>query len=128
MPPASHEHLAPDHPKLEIEVIEADPEDTVPALLLGDLDLVFADDYQRRPVASPALDRQHLLDGGLNIVLPQGDSLAQASEVRLADPWASGQAGSAYAEAVERACRELGPSRCAGRSRERPRWQGWVAA
>jgi DNA-binding transcriptional LysR family regulator len=106
------ELLAPEHPGLEIEVIEADPEDTVPALLLGDLDLVFADDYERRPAASPTLDRQHLLDDGLNVALPRDDILAQASDVRLADlarrPWASGQAGSAYAEAVERACREVG--------------------
>ena len=104
--------LGSEHAGLEIEVIEADPEVTIPALLLGELDLAFVDDYERCPAALPGLDRQHLLDDGLNVVLPRGDTLAQVSEVRLADltrrPWASGRTGSAYAEAVERACRELG--------------------
>src|SRR6266536_4603655 len=93
------ELLAADYPALDIEVIEADPEETMPALLLGDFDLVFADDYECRPVASPALDRRHLLDDGLRVVLPRDDVLAASSEVRLADlaarAWASGQPGSA---------------------------------
>ena len=104
--------LGHDHPSLEIEVIEADPEQTLPALLLGDLDLVFADDYDPAPINHRSLDREDLLEDQLRLVLHRDDPLAAASKVRLADladrAWASGQAGSAYSAAVERACKELG--------------------
>jgi DNA-binding transcriptional LysR family regulator len=105
------ELLALDHPALEIDVVEADPEQTLPALLLGGFDLVFVDEY-KPTVPRQNLDRVHLLDDGLRIVLPRNDALAAASEVRLADlatrRWATGQVGSSYAEEVERTCSELG--------------------
>lgn len=111
LPPAL-DRLGHDYPTLEVEVVEADPEQTLPALLLGDLDLVFADDYDPAPITHPSLDREDLLEDQLRLVLPRNDPLAAAREVRLADlagrPWASGQPGSAYSAAVERACKDLG--------------------
>jgi DNA-binding transcriptional LysR family regulator len=106
------DRLRHNHPTLEIEVREADPEQTLPTLLLGDLDLVFADDYDPIPITHPLLDREDLLQDALRLVLPRDDPLAAAGQVRLPDlaerPWASGQAGSAYSAAVDRACKELG--------------------
>ncbi len=111
LPPAL-ERLEHDHPALEVEVIEADPEETLPALLVGELDLVFADDYDPVPITHPSLDREDLLADQLRLVLPRDDPLAAVAEVRLADlaerPWASGQPSSAYSAAVERTCGELG--------------------
>ena len=34
-----------EHPALRVEVSDAEPEDTMPSLALGTLDLVLADDY-----------------------------------------------------------------------------------
>jgi DNA-binding transcriptional LysR family regulator len=102
--------LADDHPQLEIETLEADPEETMPALLVGDLDLVCGDDYDGTAISEPAIDREDLLIDELRLVLPRNDPLAARTAVRLADlterNWASGRAGSAYAAAIENVCRE----------------------
>jgi DNA-binding transcriptional LysR family regulator len=76
----------------------------LPALRIGDLDLVCEDEYDRGTATDPLLDRQDLLRDRLRLVLPQDDPLATAEEVRLADlsdrPWASGQMTDAYSAAV----------------------------
>jgi DNA-binding transcriptional LysR family regulator len=106
------ERLATEHPGLEVEVVEADPEQTLPALRIGDLDLVCEDEYDRGAVVDPLLDRQDLLTDRLRLVLPRDDPLATAKRVRLADlsdrSWASGPVAGNYSEAVERVCRERG--------------------
>jgi DNA-binding transcriptional LysR family regulator len=104
--------LGRDYPALEIEVVEADPEETLPALLLGELDLVFADDYEPTPLAHPSLDRETLLEDELRIALARDDALVTSGDVQVSDladrAWAMGQAGSSYAAAVERLCKERG--------------------
>jgi DNA-binding transcriptional LysR family regulator len=107
------DHLGIAYPRLEVEVVEADPEETVPALVLGDLDLVFFDEYDdSAPFVNPALDREHLLDDDLRVVLPSDDPLAALDTIQLGEladrSWASGQKGSSYTDAVEAACRRHG--------------------
>jgi DNA-binding transcriptional LysR family regulator len=106
------ERLAAEHPALEVEVVEADAEQTLPALRIGDLDLVCEDEYDSGATTDPLLDRQDLLRDRLRLVLPREDPLASAERVKLADlsdrPWASGPVGGNYSAAVERACRERG--------------------
>src|SRR4051794_34740531 len=41
--------LARDAPRLRCEVVEEEPEDALPALAVGDLDLVLADEWQHQP-------------------------------------------------------------------------------
>src|ERR687896_676966 len=61
--------LARDAPRLRCEVIEAEPEDALPSLALGHLDLVLGDEWQYQPRSLPAgrqghdlpLDPVHLL-------------------------------------------------------------------
>src|ERR687894_699496 len=43
------EALARDAPRLRCEVIEAEPEDALPALALGHIDLVLGDEWQHHP-------------------------------------------------------------------------------
>src|SRR3954462_15010936 len=55
------EALARDAPGLRLELIEAEPEQALPALALGDLDLVLGDEWQhgpRRLAAAPAPPRR----------------------------------------------------------------------
>jgi DNA-binding transcriptional LysR family regulator len=106
------ERLARTHPALEVQVVEADANETLPALRIGELDLVCDDEYRVAPSKGPALHREDLLSDRLRLVLPREDPLAAAAKVNFADlsdrPWASGTVGDEYAAAVESACRERG--------------------
>src|ERR671923_2449624 len=51
--------LARDAPRLRCELIEAEPEQAVPALALGDVDLVLGDEWQHRPRHLPTALERH---------------------------------------------------------------------
>src|SRR5918996_6483397 len=53
------EALAREAPRLRCEVIEAEPEDALPALALGDIDLVIGDEWQHQPRRLPAGGGRH---------------------------------------------------------------------
>src|SRR5919106_4638165 len=46
--------LAREAPDLRCELLESEPEESLPALALGDVDLVIADEWQHQPLARPA--------------------------------------------------------------------------
>ena len=46
--------LAREAPGLRCELVEAEPEQSLPALALGDVDLVLADEWQHQPHSRPA--------------------------------------------------------------------------
>jgi len=106
--------LQQEHPHLRVEVTDAEPEQSLPSLALGSLDLVLADEYPFLPSApDPRLDIEPLLEEEFHILLPVDHPLARPDgPVRLADlkdePWAMGKVDSAYAELTLRACRALG--------------------
>jgi DNA-binding transcriptional LysR family regulator len=106
------ERLAKEHPALVVEVVEADAEQTLPALRIGELDLVCEDEYDRASLTDPLFDREDLLTDRLRLVLARDDPLAAADRVNLADlsdrHWASGAVDDAYSVAIERVCRERG--------------------
>jgi len=55
--------LARDHPQLRCELVDAEPEDALPALALGDLDLVLADEWGHQPRRlPPGVERHDLLN------------------------------------------------------------------
>src|SRR6201999_1089209 len=43
-----------EHPRLRCELVEAEPEEALPALALGDVDLVLGDEWQHQPRRVPA--------------------------------------------------------------------------
>jgi DNA-binding transcriptional LysR family regulator len=107
------EALARDAPRLRCEVVEAEPEQALPALALGDLDIVLADEWQHHPLRMPAgLERHPLLQDPVRIVLPAAHAAARRAAVPLAglagETWATGHAGMAWEELTRRTCRELG--------------------
>jgi DNA-binding transcriptional LysR family regulator len=108
------EALARDAPRLRCEVIEAEPEVALPALALGDLDVVIGDEWQHQPVRLPeGVERHELFDDPVNVVLPARHPAARRHReaVPLAEvageAWAAGHAGMAWENMVERTCREL---------------------
>jgi DNA-binding transcriptional LysR family regulator len=108
------QRLAREHPALRVEVSDAEPETTLPALALGTLDMVLGDDYPFVPQPpDPRVDFEPLLEEHFRLVLPRDHPLAGSGEPvplrALGDePWAVGKEGTHYAELMLRACRGLG--------------------
>lgn len=98
------EALVRDAPRLRCELVEAEPEDALPALALGDLDLVIGDEWQHQPWRLPAgLDRRELVRDPLHLVVPEGGAAGLAE---LADaPWVTAHPGMAWEEVTRRTCR-----------------------
>jgi DNA-binding transcriptional LysR family regulator len=100
--------LARDAPRLRCEVVEAEPEQALPALALGDLDLVLGDEWQHQPWRLPAgLERHELLRDPVRVVVPAGHPAASLADL-AGEPWATGHPGMAWEEMTQRTCRELG--------------------
>jgi DNA-binding transcriptional LysR family regulator len=109
------EWLARDAPRLRCELVEAEPEQAIPALALGDVDVVLADEWQHQPRAlPPSLERHELLSDPVNVVLPEHHPAlkrhtAAVPLAELADePWATGHPAMGWEEMTQRICRELG--------------------
>ncbi|HEX6020865.1 MAG TPA: LysR family transcriptional regulator [Solirubrobacter sp.] len=106
--------LKAEHPALRVEVTDAEPEASMPAVALGSLDLVLGDEYPFLPrPPDPRLHLEPLIDEQFRVMLPPGHRLAaDTGPVPLAalreDPWAVGKADSHYGELTIRACRALG--------------------
>ena len=107
--------LGRDAPRLRCELVEAEPEQALPALALGDVDLVLGDEWQHQPLRVPAGVRRHeLFEDPVHLVLPAGHPVARrhAAAVPLAElageAWTTGHAGMGWEEMTQRTCRELG--------------------
>jgi DNA-binding transcriptional LysR family regulator len=87
------------HPDLRVTTEDLEPEDSLPALKLGELDLALAQEYGFAPAPSdPALERTDLLQDTLRIALPADHPLAARRQVAVAEleaePWIAGKPGS----------------------------------
>jgi DNA-binding transcriptional LysR family regulator len=107
------EVLSREAPRLRCEVVEAEPEHALPALALGDVDLVLGDEWQHQPVRLPdGVERHELHRDPVYVVLPESHPAARRHEVSLAElageVWTCGHAGTPWEEMVERTCRGLG--------------------
>jgi DNA-binding transcriptional LysR family regulator len=107
--------LARDAPRLRCEVVEAEPEQALPALALGDLDLVLGDEWQHQPIALPkGLVRHELHGDPVHLVLPARHPAARRHRdaVPLAElageTWAAGHGAMGWELMITRTCRELG--------------------
>jgi DNA-binding transcriptional LysR family regulator len=101
--------LAERHPELVCSVREHEPEDGIPLLRSGELDVLISESYEGVP-AAPAggLEERRLLSEPLLLAVPA----PAADTIALADlagaGWISGIAGTQYVGAVEQACRAAG--------------------
>jgi DNA-binding transcriptional LysR family regulator len=107
--------LAQEAPQLRCELVEAEPEQSLPAVALGDVDLVLADEWQHQPRARPTgVVREDLRRDPVTVVLPADHPLARRHRraVPLAQlagaAWVTGHAEAGWDEITRRACRELG--------------------
>jgi DNA-binding transcriptional LysR family regulator len=107
--------LARDAPRLRCELVEAEPEHALPALALGDVDLVLGDEWQHQPRRLPeGLQRHDLLVDPVLLVLPPRHPTARRypEAVPLSalagEAWTAGHAEMGWQEMTQRTCRELG--------------------
>ena len=64
--------LAREAPGLRCELVEAEPEQALPELALGGVDLVLADEWQHQPrPRPPGVDRHELYGDTVRVVLPE---------------------------------------------------------
>jgi DNA-binding transcriptional LysR family regulator len=90
--------LAERHPDLRVTTRDQEPEESIPALKLGELDLVIAQEYAFSPSpADPAIERTDLLLDPLSVALPEDHRLARADSVDMRElehePWIAGREG-----------------------------------
>ena len=113
VPPAL-ELLGARHPDVRVELYEMEPEESLPALALGEFDLVVAEEYDDVPRPSrPGLDREALCRDGIVLVLPRDHpAAAPGGPVDLAslagEAWLSPHAGTQFAQTQLRTCRMVG--------------------
>jgi DNA-binding transcriptional LysR family regulator len=99
------------HPDLSCEVVEHEPEEGIPALRSGELDVLVSESYEGvAAVPAGGLDRHRLLSEPLLLVLPRGDTAPEPVALRsLAGArWIAGIAGTQFAAALDVGCGRAG--------------------
>jgi DNA-binding transcriptional LysR family regulator len=109
------ESLAREAPRLRCEFVEAEPEEALPALAVGDIDLVLGDEWQHQPVRLPAdVERHELMRDRVRLLLPTRHPATRRhpEAVPLAElageAWTTGHVGLGWDEMTRRTCQELG--------------------
>jgi DNA-binding transcriptional LysR family regulator len=109
------EALRRDAPRLRCELLEAEPEEALPALALGDVDLVLGDEWQHQPWRlAESLERHELVRDPVHLVLPADHPVARrhGDAVPLTElageAWTTGHAAMGWEEMTQRTCRERG--------------------
>lgn len=106
--------LADRHPGLVVELVEAEAEEALPMLRVGDVDLVVAEEYEHAPRRREGwMERDDVCLDPLVIALAaehplaRGDGPIALGELRD-ETWAATRPITAFADMVERACRLRG--------------------
>jgi DNA-binding transcriptional LysR family regulator len=120
------------HPAVELSMSLAEPEDSVPMLRSGELDVALVFDSGAVPEAD-GIDRRHLLQDPMYLALPRDHPLAHRRRVRLEDlageAWVAGAADCECNRLLSRACAMAGyQPRIAFETDDYTAMQGFVAA
>jgi DNA-binding transcriptional LysR family regulator len=98
------------HPGVELSLAQAEPEDSVPRLRAGELDIALLFEPNQLDHGADAIQLMHLLDDPMYIALAADHPLAAKPRLRLKDlagePWI--QATGACSRLTERACSATG--------------------
>jgi DNA-binding transcriptional LysR family regulator len=85
------------HPFVELSLEPAEPADALDSLRGGDCDIAMTIDAPFLNVEDDGIDRVHVLDDPMYVVLPQNHPLAHKPRIKLeelaADPWIGGSSG-----------------------------------
>ncbi|MFI1967409.1 LysR family transcriptional regulator [Streptomyces pathocidini] len=92
--PSALASLRADHPQLRVRLLEMEPDEAVPRVVRGDIDLAVVLDWYNKPLSMPdGLAKAPLLDDPADVAMPAGHPLAGRAEVDLEefadDEWIS---------------------------------------
>ncbi len=122
------------HPAVRLSVADAEPEESLPRLRAGELDLALSFDYSSRPSEDERdLERRLVLTESMHVALPKSHELASRSVVPLAElaevEWLCGSRPSSCGEVIFDACRSAGfEPRIGFESDDYHVMQGFIAA
>ena len=122
------------HPAVRLSVADAEPEESLPRLRAGELDLALSFDYSSRPREDERdLERRLVLTESMHVALPKSHELASRSVVPLAElaevEWLCGSRPSSCGEVIFDACRSAGfEPRIGFESDDYHVMQGFIAA
>jgi molybdate transport repressor ModE-like protein len=101
------------YPGIDLHFSEHEPEDSLPLLRRGEIDVAVVFDYPAIPAEGERdLERELLLTESMYVALPTGHALADAATVSIAEladePWLCSTRPSSCSELILVACREAG--------------------
>jgi DNA-binding transcriptional LysR family regulator len=120
------------HPAVELSLSLSEPEDCIPLLRSGELDLAIVFESAGGS-AGDGVERVHLIEDPMYLALPPDHPLAHRRRIRLADlagePWVAGSAGCECNRLIAHACALAGyQPRIAFETDDYSAMQGFVAA
>jgi DNA-binding transcriptional LysR family regulator len=108
------DRLAASHPRLRVELVEAEAEESLPALERGAIDVAIAEEYEHSPrPRNTLLHRDYLEPDEMVLALPRTHpqatrkrplALASLSEIE----WVAASADTAFGDMFVRVCRAVG--------------------
>jgi DNA-binding transcriptional LysR family regulator len=121
------------HPAVELSMTLLEPEDSLPMLRAGELDLAITFESRATDAVVEGISLAHLLDDPMFLVLPSDHPLARKRNLRLgdvaSDAWIGGSAGCECNRLIMRSCAAAGfDPRIAFETDEYSAVQGLVAA
>jgi DNA-binding transcriptional LysR family regulator len=108
------DRLAESHPRLRVELVESEAEESLPTLERGTFDVAIAEEYEHAPRPHSArLRREYLEPDEMVLALPRGHPATKRTRaVALASlqdiEWAAANPDTAFGDMFARVCRALG--------------------
>jgi DNA-binding transcriptional LysR family regulator len=101
------------HPRVELGMVVAEPEEAVAGLRSGEAELALVYDHESTPgLLPPELELTELIDDRYDVILPKGHPLADRRRLSLADfaeqPWIASTRSCGCRRITETVCREAG--------------------
>jgi DNA-binding transcriptional LysR family regulator len=101
------------HPRVDLSMLEAEPDDAAIRLRSGEADLALVYDHESTPGLLPSdLELTHLIDDPYQVIIPKGHPLAGRRRLSVADfadeQWIASSSMHACRRITDNVCREAG--------------------
>jgi DNA-binding transcriptional LysR family regulator len=105
--------LASSAPHVQLDLVESEPEEALPAAARGEIDLAIAHEYDLLPrPLDPLFERRELLSDPVWVAVPAGSTAAAEGPLELhslaSQPFLAPRSNTSCAEMIQRACARAG--------------------